>query len=516
MKRRQFLKSGIGTVTILSAPRLALGADMSLLFDPNSFTEMQTTVSTTTGDVAVTYRFWRGIPYVSRPADIDYQTLNVSVPVRIGGEPVDASNAPILFSNGVGGYFPKFVGEAEGIDAAGLAGPGGKMPAGLSLPPQMAEGGAAPSGSAAMQAGGKKVSNAKLALAAGLVVIEPGSRGRTLLNGAGEYYGVAPAQIVDLKAALRYVRFNKGRIPGNTDRIVSSGSSAGGAMSALVGASADSSLYDPFLEAIGAADASDAVFAVGAWCPITDLENADMAYEWNWGGNPPSEGGAIDAGLSAELRAGFASYQAGLALPGINGFGTLTADNYGAYLLDVFLRPAATAYLAAMSEAERTAYLAENRNIKWADGKAQFDWVDFLAHAGTRKKALPAFDGFDLSRGENNLFGLGTEKARHFTPFALRHSAGDGAQLASDIPAKLELLNPMGFLRAPNANRARHWWLRTGAKDTDTSLSILGNLSAITSQLGDNVDTRYYWDGGHGANDDAEAFIIWIKQISAG
>ncbi|WP_244190629.1 hypothetical protein [Streptomyces caeruleatus] len=100
---------------------------------------------------------------------------------------------------------------------------------------------------------GEMVSLPKLALAAGYVVVEPGARGRTLKNSAGEYYGVAPAAIVDLKAAVRYVRSNKGRIPGGVDRIVSSGTSAGGALSSLLGASGDSPLYDKYLKEIGAA-----------------------------------------------------------------------------------------------------------------------------------------------------------------------------------------------------------------------------------------------------------------------
>jgi alpha/beta superfamily hydrolase len=54
-----------------------------------------------------------------------------------------------------------------------------------------------------------------------------------------------------------------------------------------------------------------------------------------------------------------------------------------------------------------------------------------------------------------------------------------------------------------------------GAKDSDTSLSVVGNLEARLRGLGDAVDTRYYWDEGHGANTDAAAFIDWIKALPA-
>jgi len=477
----------------------------ALSFDPEAFTELTETITTDSGDRKVTYRFWKAIPYVANPVDVAYQSLNVSQPVAIDGVALDATNAPILFANSVGGYMPSSVAEAEGIGGGGMTG----MPGG-------AGGGTAPAGEVAtggnaMMNRGEMVSNAKLALAAGYVVIEPGARGRTLTDANGTYYGVAPAAIVDLKAAVRYVRHNAGRIPGNTDWIVSSGTSAGGALSALLGASGDSPLFAPYLAEIGAADASDAIFASGDWCPITDLEHADMAYEWNWGANALASGEALDQAVSVELAAGFELYQAGLALEGKDGFGPLTAANYGEYMVRTYLAPAAETYLTALPEADRAAYLAENAFITYVDGKAGFTWVDFLAHVGARKKSAPAFDAFDLSTGENNLFGLGSIQARHFTLASLRAATGDAtAELDTDIPEKLRLMNPMGFIADANPGRARHWWIRVGTKDSDTSLTVVGNLAAALENLGDDVDARMYWDAGHGSNEDAEAFITWI------
>jgi hypothetical protein len=481
-------------------------ATNALAFDPEAYTELTVTITTDAGDREVTYRFWKAIPYVANPVDVAYQSLNVSAPVAIGGVAVDASNAPILFANSVGGYMPSSVADAEGVGGGGMTG----MPMGQGgpTPPAGAE---VASGGNAMLNRGERVSNAKLALAAGYVVVEPGARGRTLTDASGVYYGVAPAAIVDLKAAVRYIRHNKGRIPGNTDWIVSSGTSAGGALSALLGASGDSPLFDPYLAEIGAADASDAIFASGDWCPITDLEHADMAYEWNWGANALASGEAADQGVSKKLAAAFEAYQAGLGLEGKVGFGPLTAANYGDYLVRTYLAPAAETYLAALPAADRAAYLAENAFITYAEGKASFSWPDFLVHVGARKKSAPAFDAFDLTTGENNLFGLGTTQARHFTLPSLRAATGDAAaELDADIPEKLKLMNPMGFIAEANSGRARHWWIRVGTKDSDTSLTVVGNLAAALENLGDDVDARMYWDAGHGANEDAAAFIAWI------
>ncbi|MFC4506418.1 MULTISPECIES: subtype B tannase [Streptomyces] len=491
-------------------------ASGSLAFDPDAYTELTTTVTDTDGDEHdVTYHFWKAITYVADPVDEKYQSLTVSVPVVIDGTAVDASDAPILFANSVGGYMPSSVADATGVGSGGMSGgaPGG-------APTGDASASAAPNanGNGNTNAdGGATSSNQLLALAAGYVVVEPGARGRTLTDSAGEYYGVAPAAIVDLKAAVRYVRANKGRIPGNTDRIVSAGTSAGGALSALLGASGDSPLYDTYLEELGAADASDAIFATGAWCPITDLEHADGSYEWNWGANKLSTGSQVDQTVSKALQSQFAEYQASLKVKGLGRFGTLTARNYDEYLVRQYLEPSATTYLADLSDSDRETYLAANTFITWQNGRATFSWADFLTHVGARKKTTPAFDAFDLSAGENNLFGKGTTEARHFTAYSLRNDTTGvtGKRLDSDLPEVLRLMNPMYFLvDKPNPARTKHWWIRLGTNDSDTSHTVSANLAAAAHTLGDDVNHLYYWDQGHGANTDPGDFITWIAKVT--
>ncbi|MFG2426514.1 subtype B tannase [Streptomyces sp. NPDC048590] len=486
----------------------------SLAFDPGAYTELTTTVTTRTGEKEVKYRFWKAVTYVAHPVDVKYQSLNVSVPVEIDGTAVDASDAPILLANSIGGYMPSSVADADGVGAGGPP-MGGGAPGGSGGPGATAD--PAPgAGGETNETGGALSSNQLLAVAAGYVVVEPGARGRTLTNARGEYYGTAPAVIVDLKAAVRYVRANKGRIPGDTDRIVSAGTSAGGALSALLGASGDSRLYDSYLRELGAADASDAVFAVGAWCPITDLEHADGAYEWNWGTSPLKGGEQADRKVSEELRSQFAEYQARLKLRGLGGFGPLNSRNYDDYLLKQYMRPSATTYLKGLSAADREAYLADNPFITWRDGRATFTWEGFVTHVGARKKDAPAFDAFNLSSGENNEFGAGTTGSRHFTAYGARNdSTGlENRRVAGDIPALLDLMNPMYHLGEGNPGRSRYWWIRLGTDDTDTSHVISANLAASASGLGDDVDHLYYWDQGHGANTDPADFIAWIARVT--
>lgn len=91
----------------------------ALVFDKDAYTELTTTITTDAGDRSVTYHFYKAITYVTNPVDEKYQSLNVSVPVEIDGTAVDATRAPILFANSVGGYLPSSVADATGIGGGG-------------------------------------------------------------------------------------------------------------------------------------------------------------------------------------------------------------------------------------------------------------------------------------------------------------------------------------------------------------------------------------------------------------
>ena len=120
-------------------------------------------------------------------------------------------------------------------------------------------------------------------LAAGMVYVTCGCRGRESRNTDGVLCGKAPWTLIDLKTGLRFLRHNASVLPGDFSHIISVGWSAGGAMSALLGVTGDNPLYDPYLEQNGAfLSESDTVFASQIYCPIVDLEHADLAYEWQF------------------------------------------------------------------------------------------------------------------------------------------------------------------------------------------------------------------------------------------
>lgn len=127
-------------------------------------------------------------------------------------------------------------------------------------------------------------------LARGMVYVTCGCRGRESRDGAGRLCGKSPWSLVDLKTGIRFLRHNASALPGNFAQIISVGWSAGGAMSSLLGITGDDPHYDVFLEQNGAfMEESDAVYAAQVYCPIVDLDHADLAYEWQFRNDPENE-----------------------------------------------------------------------------------------------------------------------------------------------------------------------------------------------------------------------------------
>ena len=226
---------------------------------------------------------------------------------------------------------------------------------------------------------------------------------------------------------------------------------------------------------------------MAAYCPITDLENADKAYEFVFGGLP-----ANGQTVSRELATAFAGYQSSLNLTGLDGQ-ALTADRYQDYLLATYLQPAATTYLAGLSDQERSTYLSTNPWIQWNGGKATFTVADYLTHLGSRKKTerLRARDA-----GENISSG---HERRHFTDKPGKDTGGAAMRTAWTARSR-----SCGETDQKNPNRAKNYFLRVGTSDTDTAPIFFSNLAAGLHGLGDNVDSLMYWDAGHGTNDDRE------------
>lgn len=70
-----------------------------------------------------------------------------------------------------------------------------------------------------------------------------GSRGRESRDQQGILCGKAPTNLIDLKMALRFLRHNAAVLPGDFEKIISVGWSAGGAMSSLLGLTGNDPRY---------------------------------------------------------------------------------------------------------------------------------------------------------------------------------------------------------------------------------------------------------------------------------
>jgi len=396
-----------------------------------------------------------------------------------------------------------------------MGGPGGPPPGGPGGPPGGPGGGKGPD----------YVAN--LALSLGFVCVNPGCRGRNCewedgdpRAAAGKYFGKAPAAMVDLKAAVRYLRHNAGLIPGNMERIVTHGGSAGGGLSCLIAASGNSPLYDPYLKAIGAAEQRDDVFASASFSPVMNLDNGDCAYEFEWS-HVPYAGGPfsrvephlVDQAMADEQKAIYRAYLEELKLVGHGDWGVLTMDNMADYIMEEYLLAEAKRFMDKKSPAEQAEYLRKNPWLKAEGENYTFTFADFATHAG-REKDLPAFDEFPLNNAETLVFGSATENARHFTDFALRHATGDPeAKVDAELKAICDMFNPMWHVMNDAPSIAPHWWIRHGGVDGATSVPTVLNLATALENKGKDVNARIIWDGGHCEDDDPEGLIQWYCDV---
>ncbi|WP_026519271.1 subtype A tannase [Butyrivibrio sp. FCS006] len=193
---------------------------------------------------------------------------------------------------------------------------------------------------------------------AGYIYVHAGCRGRD----AG-----APAGVTDLKAAIRYIRYNDGNIAGDMDSIFTFGMSGGGAQSALLGVTGDSELYDDYLKAIGAVmGVSDSVLGSMGWCPITSLDSADAAYEWMMG---TTRSGLTDEeqSISDGLTVAYAEYINSLGLTDSDGNAlTLEESEDGRYQAGSYYE-----YMVSVIEESLNNFLADTTFPYDSDSSSQ-------------------------------------------------------------------------------------------------------------------------------------------------
>ena len=478
-------------------------AKISLAFDAKNYESMSTTVD----NKEIKYRAFEYIPYVANPIDIDQQYMNIYVPEEyfnngtING--YNTQTAPIFMPNAVGGYMPS-----------------------QAMTPKVENG---------------KPNSVLYALSRGYVVASPSTRGRTNKASDGNFIGKAPAVIVDLQAATAYLHANDSAMPGNANRIITNGTSAGGGVSLLQGATGNSSDFQPYLQALGAATAATNVYAASAYAPITNLDAADMAYEWSYngitsfnkvtmgqgelpqanvGGNsaPPQRTmqrvnlNADDLAYSKMLSEHFPDYVNNLQLRDSlgrvlkldkNGNGTF--KNY----VKEFIVAAANKAAAKGTDLSKHTYLV--RDNKTGTIK-DINWEAYN-HFISRSKAPGAFDSRANDTGENNLFGTSTTDNNHFTITAALHDSTANQDVYVENAKIVTMMNPMNYLGSPAATNARFYRIRYGTADSNTSVAIPLIVGTRAQNLGYRVDMATPFDVDHSGDYDLEELFNWMDNI---
>ena len=478
-------------------------AKISLAFDVKNYESMSTTVD----NKEIKYRAFEYIPYVANPIDIDQQYMNIYVPEEyFNNGTVNGYNtqtAPIFMPNAVGGYMPS-----------------------QAMTPKVENG---------------KPNSVLYALSRGYVVASPATRGRTNKASDGNFIGKAPAVIVDLQAATAYLHANDSTMPGNANRIITNGTSAGGAVSLLQGATGNNSDFQPYLQALGAATAATNVYAVSAYAPITNLDAADMAYEWSYkgitsfnkvtmgqgelpqanvGGNtaPPQRTtqrvnlNADDVAYSNLLSEHFPEYVNNLQLHDSMGRvlkldknGNGTFKNYvKAFIIDA----ANKAQAKGTDLSKHTYFVRDNKTgaIKDINWEAYNQFV-------SRSKAPGAFDSRSNDSGENNLFGTSTTDNNHFTITAALHDTTSNPNVYVENAKIVTMMNPMNYLGSPAATNAQFYRIRYGTADSNTSVAIPLIVGTRAQNLGYKVDMATPFDVDHSGDYDLDELFNWMDNI---
>lgn len=459
----------------------------------------------------------------------------------------------------------------------------------------------------------------------GLVYVSAGCRGRESRDADGRLIK-GPCALVDLKTAIRFLRHNREVLPGDWDKIISAGWSAGGAMSTLLAVTGDNESYLPYLKENGAfLDESDAIYAAQIYCPIVDLEHADIAYEWMFRADKTCEDSPagpaetmtpFKEALSAVLAKRYVEYFNSLQLrhPVTGELLVLNVDGRSGsgydYLMER-LNDSATEYLTRLEAGKlpqkysAADYISGNymakapapmggpkpkhdpgmhhagpgmqmpgkspmgqkppappslgdlvsrppKGMPFIDMKPKFidvpgstkPWLNWDGEKATisdldtyvlqhrrRMKPCTSFDKLDMDSGENQAFGTPEQDYVHYVadiadaiaelknsyPVEYKKYYDAYASVAEDaaLAERVRLLNPLSFIGTDEqSTQAKHYRIRVGASDADTSTSVSMTLAVKLQNAGcGTVDYALVWDQPHSEADYEGDVLAWIDSI---
>ena len=315
----------------------------------------------------------------------------------------------------------------------------------------------------------------------GFVYIHAGCRGRD----AG-----APAGVTDLKAAVRYIRYSADTIPGDAERIFTFGMSGGGAQSALMGSAGDSDLYDAYLKEIGAVEGfSDAVLGAMCWCPITNLDTADAAYEWMMG---TTRSGLSDEEqqISDRLAAAFAAYinAAGIQDPDGNVL-TLSESEEGIYQAGSYYD-----YMKSVIENSLNHFLADTEFPYDASSSSDGEMPGF--GGGMQRDGNGPDGNFEQVPGNGGPNAAGRDNIPSEVSFEdiddiTRNETSDGVSISGTYET------PQDYIDALNQNGE---WVSYDASSNSVKITSIRAFVAAFKSASKNLGAFDQLDAGQGEN----------------
>lgn len=477
-----------------------------------------------------------GIPYCAKPADENIETLSVFVPgpYMAGVKNEDGTyKCEIRESVKIKGYTP--------------------LTAPIVMPVNT------PEYSAQMPL--TEYTSVKSYTKNGFIYVHAGIRGKE----AG-----APAGVTDLKAAVRYLRFTGDNLPGDEECIFMFGMGGGGGQAAIMGASGDSVLYDPYLtEIMAVAKESDSVLGSMCWCPITSFDNANEAYEWMMG-STRKDLSEEEQTISDQLAANFAACLKSDGIRNPDGElltleeskdGIYQAGSYYDYLkavvqksLNKFLKETEFPFeikrktagglkLTGTYETPEDYIDVLNSKVKWLKYNSKKNTVKVRNLAGFVKvfrpaaKGIGAFDQLDGAQTENILFGYGDGEVSHFDPYLAEilnsinseYAGSFAADLSktdkygNSIDLRVDMYTPLYYLLESKegyqtSTVARFWRIRSGIEQTDCALTTEVNMALALENYESvsSVDFATVWGQGHTeaevSGKSTDRFIKWVNK----
>lgn len=400
---------------------------------------------------------------------------------------------------------------------------------------------------------------------AGIIYVHIGFRG--IEHGA-------PAAITDIKAAIRFLKHNAKKLPGNQDAIYTMGINEGAGLATILASSGNSKDFLPYLQTIGAIEsADDNIKGVLLYNPPSPLEIANEEYEWNYGGlrqNLTPEQQKISDKMAREYanyinRAGFINRSA-LTLQ-YSDKGIHQAGSYYDYIktvltesLNEFFATHKFPYLIPKSWAISEEEALRDKNIKLSgtyqsrdkfveDLNARRVWITYDANRKIevrdietfnkifKKKFRPlaSFDGFDRKQTGNLLFNINGKSGMHFD--FLTATALKGTESAKEFNSDIYKQDTIGYTTLKRANMynpfyyllpsyggfrtstvAPYWNINSGVFQTNTPLTAGINLALATSNYPTTKNVTFHTVWGMGdissiANSSQiQTLINWITQ----